>query len=278
MKAGLLAASLVSAIASALPAGARADILGAVNSTRQSGCDAAGPGALRANSQLQKAAARLAGGASLRQALAEVRYVASESIELHFSGAVSDAQISQALRSHYCQSLRDPALREMGAERRGGELWMVLAAPVAMPGAADAAAVSWRILGLVNAARAAGRRCGSKYFAPVAALELSASLSNAALAHSREMAVSGDFDHRGAGGSTPTDRVERAGYGVYRLVGENIAEGAMTPDEVTAGWLASPPHCENIMDGRFTQIGIGYAANLHSDVGMYWTQDFAAPR
>lgn len=278
MKAWLLAASLIGAVASALPEAARADILGAVNLARRSGCDAAGPGALRANLQLQKAAARLAGGASLRQALAEVGYVASESVELHFSGTLSDAQISQALSSHYCQSLRDPALREMGAERRGGELWMVLAAPVAMPGAADAQAVSRRILGLVNAARAAGRRCGSTYFAPVAALELSASLSHAAVAHSREMAMSGDFDHRGAGGSTPTDRIERAGFGAYRVVGENIAQGAMTPDEVTAGWLASAPHCENIMDARFTQIGIGYAANLNSDVGMYWTQDFAAPR
>jgi uncharacterized protein YkwD len=32
------------------------------------------------------------------------------------------------------------------------------------------------------------------------------------------------------------------------------------------------------MDGRFTQIGIAYAATLDTAAGMYWTQVFAAPR
>jgi uncharacterized protein YkwD len=276
----LLAASLAAAVSlTSLPQAARADVLAAVNSARQRGCPAAAaPRALSSNPRLQKAAGRLAGGAALREALAAVGYVASESFEVHFSGAVNDVQITQALTAHYCQTLRDPALRELGADRHGRELWMVLAAPAALSAPADAVAVDQRILELVNAARAAGRRCGATYFAPVDALELNAKLSSAALAHSRDMAQSGQFDHRGHDGSTPASRVERAGYGVHRAVGENIAAGAMTPAKVTAGWLASPPHCANIMDGRFTQIGVGYAANLNSELGMYWTQDFAAPR
>jgi uncharacterized protein YkwD len=52
----------------------------------------------------------------------------------------------------------------------------------------------------------------------------------------------------------------------------------MTAAEAAAGWLASPAHCENIMDGRFTQIGIAYAANLDREAGLYWTEDFATPR
>ena len=92
------------------------------------------------------------------------------------------------------------------------------------------------------------------------------------------MASTGNFDHRGHDGSTPAMRVARAGYGRNPIVGENIAAGAMTPAEVTEGWLASPPHCENIMDGRFTQMGIAYAENLKSAGGVYWTQEFAAPR
>jgi uncharacterized protein YkwD len=103
-------------------------------------------------------------------------------------------------------------------------------------------------------------------------------LADAALAHSREMAKNNLLDHRGRDGSTPALRVERAGYGAHRIVGENIAAGAMTAAEVTEGWLDSPAHCENIMDGRFTQIGIAYAASPSTDAGMYWTQDFAAPR
>ena len=52
----------------------------------------------------------------------------------------------------------------------------------------------------------------------------------------------------------------------------------MAPVEVTEGWLTSPAHCENIMDARFTEIGIAYAASLNTAAGMYWTQVFAAPR
>ena len=54
--------------------------------------------------------------------------------------------------------------------------------------------------------------------------------------------------------------------------------GAMTPGEVTQGWLASPAHCENIMNGRFTLIGIGYAENRKARSAVFWTQDFAARR
>jgi uncharacterized protein YkwD len=134
------------------------------------------------------------------------------------------------------------------------------------------------MLALVNDARAAGRRCGAKYFPAVGPLTLDAALTQAALEHSRDMAAHDAFDHRGHDGSTPAARVDRAGFGERRIVGENIAAGAMTPIEVTQGWLASPTHCENIMDGRFTLIGIAYAENLHTRSSVFWTQDFAAHR
>jgi uncharacterized protein YkwD len=258
---------------------ANADVLTAVNGARQRGCR---PFAMRppfqSNPMLQRAAGRLAGGADLRDALTSAGYVASESSSLHLSGAVNDAQITRMLTANYCRTLTDPKLRDLGAERRGHDVWILLAAPVSMPAAVDAASVSHQILRLVNAARAAGRRCGAKYFGPAEPLTLNSSLTGAALAHSRDMARNGRFDHRGRDGSTPAIRVERARYGAHRIVGENIAAGAMTPAEVTEGWLASPAHCENIMDGRFTELGIGYAASPNNAAGMYWTQDFAAPR
>jgi uncharacterized protein YkwD len=271
-------------LASAYSCAANADVLDAVNWARLHGCNvptshaSLPPAPLKANPKLQKAAARLAGGAALPESLASLGYLASESAMLHVSGAVSDAEISHLLTAHYCRTLSDSKLREIGTERRGRDVWMVLAAPVSVPGTADATSVSASILDLVNAARATGRRCGAKYFPPAAPLTLNANLTRAALAHSREMAVNREFDHRGHDGSTPADRIQRAGYGAYRIVGENIAAGAMTPAEVTEGWFASPPHCENIMDGRFTEIGIAYAANLDSAAGLYWTQDFAARR
>jgi uncharacterized protein YkwD len=265
--------------ASAYAASANADILSTVNGARLRGCNAtAAPPPLQNSLKLQRAAVRVAGGAALPDALAAESYPASESSALHFSGALNDAQIALTLKGNYCRTLTDPKLREFGAERRGHELWIVLAAPVAGLSGADAGKVSRQVLKIVNAARAAGRRCGAKYFPPAAPLSLDERLASAALAHSRDLAKNNHFDHRGQDGSTPALRVERAGYREHRIVGENIAVGAMTPLEVTEGWLASPPHCENIMDGRFTQIGIAYAESRNTAAGMYWTQDFAAPR
>ena len=269
---------LVAGLWLVLPCAVHADVLSSVNWARLHGCASSATRAPLQNSpKLQKAAGRLGNGAALHDALTAVGYVASESAALHFSGAASDSQIAGMLTANYCRTLINPALRELGAERHGRDVWMVLAAPVSMPSAADAVSVSRRILELVNAARAAGRRCGARYFAPVAPLTLDASLTRAALAHSEEMARYAAFDHRGHDGSTPAQRVERAGYGAHRIVGENIAAGAMSPAEVADGWLASPAHCENIMDGRFSQIGIAYAASPNPEVGLYWTQDFAAP-
>jgi uncharacterized protein YkwD len=152
-----------------------------------------------------------------------------------------------------------------------------LATPVSLPTGSDAVLIRRQILDLVNQARAGGRGCGSKAYPPAAPLALNTMLSSAAYAHSREMAAAGVFDHRGHDGSTPATRVERAGYGGYLIVGENIAAGAMTAAEVTQGWLDSPAHCENIMDPRFSEIGIAFAVNPSSSELVYWTQEFAAP-
>ena len=270
---------LLASAAAAASQAAGEDVLKSVNSARQGACGfSAAPAPLRIDSRLQKAAGRVAGGARLRDALAAEGYVSSESSALHLSGDVGPAAITRALAANFCRTLADIKLSDMGAQRRGSEVWILLAAPVSAPAAADLGAASRHILQLVNAARAAGRRCGARYFAPAAPLSLNPALSSAALAHSREMARYVEFDHRGHDGSTPADRVARARYGAYRIVGENIAAGAMTPMEVTDGWLSSPAHCENIMDARFTQVGIGYAASPGSAAQMYWTQDFAAPR
>jgi uncharacterized protein YkwD len=214
----------------------------------------------------------------LQRAVEASGYVAAESRELHLSGVANDADIQRALAAHFCPTLQDPHLRDFGVDQRGREVWIVLAAPAFLPAARDATAVAREILDKVNAARAAGRRCGGKYFAPVGALAIDPALTRAALEHSRDMAAHDAFDHRGHDGSMPGMRVERAGFGDHRAVGENIAAGAMTPGEVTQGWLASPAHCENIMDSRFTLIGIAYAENLRTRSQLFWTQDFAARR
>ena len=256
---------------------ARSAPLNAANAARLRGCGAAATRTpLVYSLQLQQAARRYSRGASLQSAVTDSGYVAAQSAAVHLSGPTNDADMEGMLAARECRMLQDPSMREFGAEQRGRDVWMIFAAPAALPARGDGAAVSRAILDLVNTARAAGRRCGGKYFAPAAPLGLDAALTRAALAHSRDMAEHDSFDHRGHDGSTPSVRVERAGFGSHRMVGENIAAGAMTPSEVTQGWLSSPGHCENIMNGRFSLIGIAYAENLHTRSAVFWTQDFGA--
>ena len=223
-----LATALVVGSIWVLPRLAAADALEAANWQRMHGCGVAAAAPLQSNTKLQQAAKRYADGASLQGAMAATGYLAAQSSAIHLTGPVSDVEIERLLGARYCRTLQDPQFRDFGAERRGRDLWMVLGAPVALASPGDASSVNRRILSLVNEARAAGRRCGGKYFAPVGPLALDAALTRAALEHSRDMAAHDAFDHRGRDGSTPGMRVDRAGFGDHRIVGENIAAGAMT--------------------------------------------------
>ena len=261
----------------ALPPAARADLQDAVNRVRTQECPLPDRNPLRSDSRLRQAARRMAAGVPLHQALTSAGYLAAQSSAVHLTGAVSDAQVARILAGEYCGTLTDRRLGEIGAERQGRDVWIILAAPAAVPSAKDSSAISRQILELVNRARLAGRRCGGKAYPPAPPLMQNPLLAAAALAHSQDMAVYGRFDHRGHDGSSPATRVARAGYGRYLVVGENIAAGAMTPAEVAQGWLQSPPHCENIMDSRFSEIGIAFAVNPSSSELVYWTQVFAKP-
>ncbi len=83
--------------------------------------------------------------------------------------------------------------------------------------------------------------------------------------------------HEGSDGSSPAQRIARAGY-LWHKVGENVASGPTTPEEVMDGWLASPGHCENLMDPDFSEMGIAYTVDPRSASGVYWAQVFASPR
>jgi len=124
----------------------------------------------------------------------------------------------------------------------------------------------------VNEARMIKRRCGGKKQEAVPPLEWDKRLAQAAQKHADDMADNDFFDHVGSGNSTVVIRVEREGY-LWQTVGENIAMGPRSVAEVVKGWLESPGHCSNIMNGDFTQMG---AARSHD--GKYWVQVFGAPR
>ncbi|ONI43729.1 hypothetical protein AN640_06160 [Candidatus Epulonipiscium fishelsonii] len=55
----------------------------------------------------------------------------------------------------------------------------------------------------------------------------------------------------------------------YTKMGENIAQGQPAVHTVMRAWMNSPGHKANILNPRFTHIGIGYVEDSH-----YWTQLF----
>jgi uncharacterized protein YkwD len=121
------------------------------------------------------------------------------------------------------------------------------------------------VLTLVNAARQSNG---------LGQLSLDPLLNNAALAHSIDQASRNTMSHEGADGSDPGTRVTRAGYR-WSTVGENVAYGYSTPSAVHEGWMNSPGHRANILNGDFVHMGLATATG--SNGYLYWTQVFAKP-
>jgi uncharacterized protein YkwD len=90
------------------------------------------------------------------------------------------------------------------------------------------------------------------------------------------MAARSYIGHQGSDRSTPAGRATRAGY-TWVSIAENVAAGQTTAEEVVNTWLASPGHCANLMNPRYSEMGIAYAVNSASEKGIYWAQVFAAP-
>jgi uncharacterized protein YkwD len=149
-------------------------------------------------------------------------------------------------------------------------------------------AIAQQVLNLVNAERLrANPNC------PV--LTFNTTLTNAAQAHSENMAVANFFDHTDPDGGDPFTRARAAGYR-GSTVGENIAAGYSTPASAMNGWMNSTTgHREAILNCNFREIGIGYyyQPNDQNNVYVgdnaqgnpmyggpfyhYWTQVFGRP-
>ena len=261
------------------PALAHASAIGAVNRARSAYCGlshTAYPPLIESRG-LDEVAGLIAHGEPLEQAQRHAGYRAARSLWIRISGATDDAAVGRMASGRFCGQLADPKLRQIGTYRNGtGSIWIVVAEPFTTPHPGNAAAVSRLVLALTNEARARARTCGWRHFPPAPPLSLAPALARAAQAHSQDMAAHGLFSHTGIDGSTPGERVTRAGYR-WSMVGENIASGVQTPREAVAGWLASPHHCANIMTAGFRQMGVAFAVNRANPQVIAWTEDFATP-
>jgi uncharacterized protein YkwD len=75
-------------------------------------------------------------------------------------------------------------------------------------------------------------------------------------------------------GASWSDNIRAHGYDFATAIGENIAAGYSSAQEAFDQWVNSSPHRENLLNDRFTSIGIGRAHDPESTYGWYWTTTF----
>jgi hypothetical protein len=83
----------------------------------------------------------------------------------------------------------------------------------------------------------------------------------------KEFVVYDYYDHYSPVSGEPEDLVKSHNDAFY-FVGENIAQGQITPEEVVFDWMNSPGHRANILNPKFEYIGVGYYQDN-------WVQQFA---
>ena len=93
-------------------------------------------------------------------------------------------------------------------------------------------------------------------------------LSRVARYKSQDMVDNRYFSHTSPVYGSPFQMIRAFGLS-FRTAGENIAYGQRTPQAVVNAWMNSSGHRANILNGSYTQIGVGYVASGH-----YWTQMF----
>jgi uncharacterized protein YkwD len=102
------------------------------------------------------------------------------------------------------------------------------------------------------------------------ALRWDAALAEAARQHAQVMAAQHRFAHQLPGELTLSQRAGQAGARFSR-VAENIAAGPELED-IHVGWMDSPGHRANILDGGFTALGVGV---VESKGKLYAVEDFS---
>lgn len=125
------------------------------------------------------------------------------------------------------------------------------------PGAT--AKLQFRMLDSVNSLREASGA------APV---QLNPALTAAAATHAKDMSLQNRPWHFGSDGSSPIDRVRRAGY-TGGLVGENISETYETELETLAAWMEDENTRRVILSPAATDMGFSWLQEANGKI--WWT-------
>lgn len=109
-------------------------------------------------------------------------------------------------------------------------------------------------------------------------LTLNTRLSLSATRKVNDMLLRQYFEHESPTGESIDDLAKAAGY-EYILVGENLAYGNFSDDnDVVTAWMDSPGHRANMLNPRYTEIGVGVVEGLYEgrNVSMA-VQHFGVP-
>jgi uncharacterized protein YkwD len=101
-------------------------------------------------------------------------------------------------------------------------------------------------------------------------LKLNAALTEAARAHSGDLAKWDRISHYGSDGSNPWDRVKRAGYNA-KVAAENVGTGQASLEEAIKGWQASPGHNKNLLLADVEHMGIALVQDPRTEFKTFWT-------
>jgi hypothetical protein len=110
-----------------------------------------------------------------------------------------------------------------------------------------------------------------------APLQRSATLDYAASLKAQHMADNEYFSHFSPSGVSPWYWFNQADY-VFAHAGENLAIHFTDSSEVVEAWMKSPAHRENIVNGVYTEIGVGTAKGTFEGYDtVYVVQLFGTP-
>ena len=123
----------------------------------------------------------------------------------------------------------------------------------------DTSDIQFRMLDAVNALRSASGQ---------QAVALDSQLNAAAATHAKDMAVQNRPWHFGSDGSSPIERVQRAGFS-GSLVGENISETYETELETLGAWMEQPGTRRVILSPDADALGFSW--HQESTGKIWWT-------
>lgn len=110
----------------------------------------------------------------------------------------------------------------------------------------------------------------------VPSLTIDGRLEAAAEVHNRDMARNAFFSHIGSDGSTPAERVARAGFAAG-VVGELLAANNGLPVVVVDAWMRQGQR-DTVLDPAYTHVGAHYVFEPGAPYNHYWTLKLASER